>query len=202
MEPRETIQYSKDIFTDESKTGEKIGAGAAIYVDQELIKPCKYKLGSSSTNDQAEQLAILKSLEELSFFPEHKDRMLTVYTDSQVTLYSLRNNSIHAPTFADIQKKVQQLTTQNWTIHCGWIKSHTEIEGNELADRLAKQVAAEAVELKVLYEKTTKVQLPKVKKGRNSKVAETMGKNKQRCSVQVVPPVRRAKTTSLFTYLA
>jgi hypothetical protein len=33
---------------------------------------------------------------------------------------------------------------------------HTGIEGNEIAERLAKQVAADASELKVKYEKTTK----------------------------------------------
>jgi len=113
MEPRESMQYSKVIFTDGSKMGDKVGAGAAIYVDQELIKQCKYKLGSCCTNNQAEQLAILKSLEELSFLPDHKDRMVAIYTDSQVTLDSLRNNSIHMPIIAEIRKKVQQLTTQN-----------------------------------------------------------------------------------------
>ena len=73
MEPQESMQYSKVIFTDGSKSGDKVGAGAAIYVDQEVIKRCKYKLGSCCTNNQAEQLAILKSLEELSFLPDHKD---------------------------------------------------------------------------------------------------------------------------------
>ena len=53
-------------------------------------------------------------------------------------------------------KKVQELTKQNWTIHLGWVKSHIGIEGNELADRLAKEAAADTVELQVEYEKTTK----------------------------------------------
>ena len=118
MEPRESMQYSKVIFTDGSKTGDKVGAGAAIYVDQELIKWCKYKLGSCCTNNQTEQLAILNYLEELSFLPDHKNRMVAIHTGSQVTLDSLRNNSIHTPIIAEIRRKVQ-LTTQNRTIHFG-----------------------------------------------------------------------------------
>jgi hypothetical protein len=41
MEPQESKQYSKVIFTDGSKTGDKVRAGAAIHMDQELIKWCK-----------------------------------------------------------------------------------------------------------------------------------------------------------------
>jgi hypothetical protein len=51
---------------------------------------------------------------------------------------------------------LQQLSTQNWTIHFGWVNSHTGIEGNELSDRLARAASAGGGELKVEYEKTTK----------------------------------------------
>ena len=81
---------------------------------------------------------------------------MAIYTDSQVTLDSLRNNSIHTPIIADIRGKLQQLNKQNWTIHFGWVKSHIGIEGNELADRLAKAATADTAKLKIEYDKTTK----------------------------------------------
>jgi ribonuclease HI len=112
MGPRQSTLYSKVIFTDGSKTGDKVRAGVAIYVNQDLIKRSEYKLGSCCTNNQADQIARLKSLEEILLLPEHKDRTAAIYTDSQVTLDSLMNNSIHTQIIADIRKKVQ-LTTQN-----------------------------------------------------------------------------------------
>jgi len=47
-------EYSTVIYTDGSKIDDKVGAGAAIYRDQELIKRCKYKLKICCSNNQAE----------------------------------------------------------------------------------------------------------------------------------------------------
>ena len=99
-----TELYFTVIYTDGSKIGDKVGARAAIYRDQELIKRCKYKLKNCCSNNQAQQLAILKSLEELSSLPDHKDRTVAIYTDSQVTIEYLRNNSIHTPIIVYIRE--------------------------------------------------------------------------------------------------
>jgi ribonuclease HI len=196
VEIRDSTPYSTEIYTDKSKIGGKVGAGAAIYVDRALKRQCKYKLQNCCSNNQAEQIAILMSLEELTSISDQNERTVAIYTDSKVTLASLRNNSIHSPLIAEIRNKVRHLTMQNWSIHLGWVKAHTGIEGNEMADKLAKEAVEDDGELKVVYNRIpiTTVATELRKEGRARKVAETKGKHRQRNAMQIVFPGSRTQT--------
>ena len=66
----------------------------------------KYKLNNRCTNNHAEQLAILKALQHtVNIHAEVKKA--TVYTDSRMTLDSLKNTNIHT---ALVEEIGQQLT--------------------------------------------------------------------------------------------
>jgi ribonuclease HI len=47
---------------------------------------------------------------------------------------------------------VRNLTKQSWLIHFGWVKAHNGIEGNEVADILAKE-AAQDEDKKIAYDR-------------------------------------------------
>jgi len=73
-----------------------------------------------------------------------EDNTATIYTDSQMTLDSLKNNTNHTFLIEEIRKKLAEMRTTNWTIEFCWVKAHVGIQGNELADTLAKEAATNA----------------------------------------------------------
>jgi ribonuclease HI len=119
--------YAKQVYTDSSKIGGKVGTGVAIYTDKRLVRKCKYKLQDHCSNNQAEQIAILKSLELLPSLEDHNTRTVAIYTDSKVTLALLKNSSIHSFLTEEIRNMVGHLTMLNWTIHFQWVKAHWDL---------------------------------------------------------------------------
>jgi ribonuclease HI len=79
------------IFTVGRKSEQRAGAGIAVYRSGTHTKSLKYRLNKRCTNNQAEQLAILKSLEYIEN-TQTTYKSVTIYTDSQTTLDSLQNN--------------------------------------------------------------------------------------------------------------
>src|SRR5215510_10542330 len=113
METNVSISYATEIYTDGSKIDGKVGAGVAIYTDKTIVRQCKYKLHDCCSNNQAEQMAILKSLEHLPTLDGHNPRTVAIYTDSKVTLAALKNNSNHNYLTERIRKVVSHLMLLN-----------------------------------------------------------------------------------------
>jgi ribonuclease HI len=143
LETTSLISYPTEIFTDGSKIGDKVGVGVAVYKDKILVMKYKYKLQKHCSHNQAEHIAILKSLENLPTLADQPNRMAAIYTDSKMTLDSLKNYNIHNVPIEAIRSRVRHLTKQDWSIHFGWVNAHTGIEGYEVADSLAKEAAQE-----------------------------------------------------------
>jgi len=63
--PTEIPHNAVTIFTDGSKIGVKVGAAAVIIKDDTVLHQSKYKLHERCSNNQAEQVAILKAMEQI-----------------------------------------------------------------------------------------------------------------------------------------
>jgi ribonuclease HI len=85
--------YAIEVFTDGSKIGDNVGAAGIIFVNNKLVHQLKFKLHAHCSNNQAEQVAILKALEKLEELQEGQDndRRSALYTDSKIILDLLQN---------------------------------------------------------------------------------------------------------------
>jgi len=103
-----------------------------------------YKLADECSNNQAEQLAIVKALEKLKDFSHLQGPLRTaaVYTDSKITLDAIANPRNHQHLIELITDEVRRLKKDNWSIHFAWVKAHNSNVGNEIADQLAKKAAS------------------------------------------------------------
>jgi hypothetical protein len=94
-----TITEAKDYYdttvqayTDGSKCEQGLGSGAAIFIGKKAVAQIKLRLDSRCSNNQAEQLAIIKALEaiESTDTTENSPRTATIFTDSRITFTHYR----------------------------------------------------------------------------------------------------------------
>ena len=93
-EGQEDSKHTLHVYTDGSKGEHGVGSGIAIFTDSNIADMKKYGLNGRCSNNQAEQLAILKALENIQYM-ETNERTVIVPTDSRITLESLKNRKNH-----------------------------------------------------------------------------------------------------------
>ena len=156
QEVENNIRYPMEVYTDGSKTENNVGAAGIIFMNGKMTHQLKFKLHRECSNNQAEQIAILKILEKLEELTDlgNNEKRVAIYTDSRITLDLLKNKFKHNRLIELIRNEIHALTNTQWIIHFGWVKGHAGITGNELADRLAKEAALSVGE--VVYDKIPK----------------------------------------------
>jgi ribonuclease HI len=69
---------------------------------------------------------------------ENSSRTIGVFTDSRITIDSLKNVNNHSYLIEEIRQRISNLERTNWKIEFSWVKAHARIYGNELAYQLTK----------------------------------------------------------------
>ncbi|XP_014281276.1 ribonuclease H-like [Halyomorpha halys] len=131
-----------DIYTDGSKVDGNVGCAWTDSHRLGNIIECQYMLASRCSNNQAEKLAILKTLENLLENTYKVYFHIVLHIDNMNVLHSLNNTNIHDPLTEEIRLKILQLQYFKKSVEVKWVKGHSGIEGNERADSLAKEISS------------------------------------------------------------
>ena len=106
-------------------------------MNKHLTFKLKYKLVERCSNNQAEQLAIAKALEEIQNlrYLQGNQRSVAIHTDSKITWVAIAKPKNHQNLVEQIRDAIRRLEKGNWTIHFTWVKasgSEAEIAYNKI----------------------------------------------------------------------
>jgi len=117
--PTEITHNAITIFTDGSKIGGKVGTASVIIKDEILLHHSKYKLHERCSNNQAEQVAILKVLEQIQNLqlPEGAEKIVVVKTNTHTHTHTHACARTHKHTHTQTHTQLQRLIEQCQTKH-------------------------------------------------------------------------------------
>ena len=123
-----------NFFTDGSKM--EGGVGAAVYC-RELGIRNSYKLPDDCSVFQAEILAA-KMASDLALSSGTENSQVNLFIDSQAAIKAISADQTYSSIVQACRESLGRLCTGR-KVHIYWVRGHIGVEGNEVADELAKQ---------------------------------------------------------------
>ncbi len=131
---------SLEIFTDASKEGEFTGYGWAVCKGNYVLAEGNGPMGDITVH-HAEIMAIKEVLSWLKENTPNKSKEWTdvhIWSDSRSAVHSLNNYKTRDPIVEEVLLQLKEINSL-YSVEVLWVKGHSSITGNELADCLAKQ---------------------------------------------------------------
>ena len=125
------------IFTDGSKFDQGVGYAYCCFRNNKLFHSQTFRLATQSSVYQEELLPIR---EALNWARHSAFSSSIILSDSFSSLQALRALDSTDSLVSEIQQALHSLPV-NKLIFFSWLKGHSEVEGNEVADSLAKKAA-------------------------------------------------------------
>jgi ribonuclease HI len=124
------------IFTDGSKSEHGVGAGIAIFIQNNPAHRFKYSFHTKCSNNQDEQVKIVKALEKMEQYNSTTtSRETQKYTQTAESPLTHSNTQKIIYITEEIWKKGITLEKRKWTITFTLVKAHACNHGNELFNK-------------------------------------------------------------------
>jgi ribonuclease HI len=130
-------QNSVICYTDGSKT--ERGTGSGVYIASEYCEIYE-SLGKYATVFMSEVHAIYICIKKC-IERKHMNKTIYIMSDSQATLKALSQFRVNSRIIWKCLEQIYELSRRN-TVKFIWVPGHSNIDGNEAADRLAREGSA------------------------------------------------------------
>ena len=124
--------YKRQIYTDGSKIGGKVGSGFVVFKRKKVIFFQNARLPDKATVFQAELYAIFLAGRYMQTMQNEQYKYIKIYSDSQAAILALDKNEIYSQLVLDTIQVWELITNRNTQVTLSWIKAHVGHEGNEL----------------------------------------------------------------------
>ena len=128
------------------------GAGAIVFVEEETteLNQSVCKRGSILLGELIAIKIVLEYIRQINQKIRTKIEQLTIFSDSQTAIGILTLQNVHwkienhKRITLEILDKMKRIQKNGIEIKIHWTPGHANVNGNEIADRLAKEAAKEA----------------------------------------------------------
>lgn len=142
-EPTEGLK----IFTDGSASEEGVGAAFVVFDETgRKVHSLQMKLPNYSNNFEAEGVAILKAMDYI--YTQKEGLQVQILTDSLSTLRGMANYENRNTLVNQIKSRYRSICGK-FQMQFSYVKAHSGIGGNELADELAKEAITTGKKLNI-----------------------------------------------------